>query len=78
MEDMRILDIKDLEDVAGGATLNEQMTADEKAHLENLKLRLKDATIDYASGNISKAEYDAAKNELLDYTTKMCKKYNCW
>ena len=78
MEDMKVLSIEDLEAIAGGATLNEQMTAEEKAHLEKLKLRFKDATVDYANGNISKAEYDAAKNELVDYTTKMCKKYHCW
>ena len=78
MEDTRILDIEDIESVAGGATLNEQMTAEEKAHLEELKLRFKDATADYANGKASKAEYDAAKGELLDYTGKMCKKYDCW
>ena len=78
MEDMRILDLENLESVAGGATLNQQMTAEEKAHLEELKLRFKDATVDFANGKVSKAEYDAAKNELVDYTTAMCKKYNCW
>ena len=78
MEDMRILDFEELEAIAGGATLNEQMTADEKAHLKELEMRLKDATLDFASGKISKAEYEAAKKELMDYTTKMCKKYKCW
>lgn len=78
MEDMRILDFEELEAIAGGATLNEQMTADEKAHLKELEMRLKDATLDYAGGKISKDEYNAAKNELMNYTTQMCKKYNCW
>ena len=77
MEDTRILDFEDLGSIAGGATLNEQMTADEKEHLRELELRLKDATAYYVNGKISKAEYDAAKNELLDYTSKLCKKYDC-
>ena len=78
MEDKNILSFEDLESVAGGATLDDQMTAEEKAHLEKLKLRFKDATADYVNGKASKAEYDAAKDELVGYTGKMCKKYNCW
>lgn len=76
MEDKKTLSLEELESIAGGDILQERMTAEENAHYNTLHKRFVDVGVDYLNGDASKAEYDAAKDELWNYVVKMQKKYN--
>ncbi len=76
MEDKITLSLEELESIAGGDILQDRMNAEEKAHYNKLHKRFVDVGVDYLNGDASKAEYDAAKDELWNYVVKMQKKYN--
>ena len=76
MEDKITLSLEELESIAGGDILQDRMTAEENAHYNMLHKRFVDVGVDYLNGDASKAEYDAAKDELWNYVVEMQKKYN--
>ncbi|MBR2676576.1 MAG: hypothetical protein IKE28_06670 [Solobacterium sp.] len=76
MEDKITLSLEELESIAGGDILQDRMNAEEKEHYNKLHKRFVDVGVDYLNGDASKAEYDAAKDELWNYVVEMQKKYN--
>ena len=74
MEDMRALNLKDLESVAGGA-ISDKMTNEEKTHYRMLAERYRDIGNEHLNGDATKAELDAAYQEMMDYHNEMEKKY---
>ena len=78
IEDKITLSLEELESIAGGDILQDRMNAEENAHYNKLHKRFVDVGVDYLNGDASKAEYDAAKDELWNYVVEMQKKYNYW
>ena len=77
MEDNKVLAFEELDSVAGGRdkALVYLMTAEENAHLDQLQKNYKDAGVRYFNGEGSKADMDAAYQEVMDYIAEMQRKY---